>query len=45
VENGEDGLQIKKLSNWKISKYRKWWRWVVNSFKKLTVKFKGEGEL
>jgi hypothetical protein len=24
VENGEDGLQIKKLSNWKISKYRKW---------------------
>jgi hypothetical protein len=45
MENGEDGLQIKKLSNWKISKYGKWWRWVVNSVKKLTVKFKGEGEL
>jgi hypothetical protein len=24
MENGEDGLQIKKLSNWKISKYGKW---------------------
>jgi hypothetical protein len=30
VENGEDELQIKHLSNWKISKCGKWWRWVAN---------------